>query len=240
MSGQLNFSGSIEVPAPSITAGCPGKQVLLTFETLTRQFDKIVSADAPYDVASPSVFTPMPFADELTTIEFISFAVLNAGTIDLLIGDVPRFVGVGGTFPTSFSGGETFAFELQTYNDATGAFDTDFTILTTFTVAAQTAAQVANEINAAILLAGASPCGLVTVNASGQLDLKGTIPGAIQRIEITTANATIGFDGSKVADLGTGSPQTVNGNYVAEFAATPSDQFWFRGTATINILLAGS
>lgn len=244
MACSLEFTGSIVVPGSSgafITGSGSEKRVALQFEQITRQFENVVSTDCPFEIASAVDFIPMPLADEMVTVDFLAALVRgsNAILIEFLFGDLPRFVGVGGTFPTGFTGGETFEFKLQTYNDVTGVFDDDFTVLTTFTAAAQAAQDVANEINAAVMLAGASICALVTVSA-GQLLLKGTKPGATQRLEISVANATIGFDGTKVADLGTGTPLFVNGNFQSEIASVPGDQLWLRGTAALDLLLAGT
>lgn len=243
MADPLEFTGNITVPGPSTGLGATdksSKNVLLQFETITRQFDNVVSTDVPYTVTSPSAFVSMPLSDELpVAVEFVSFAVLNAGTIDFLIGTIPKINGASGTFPTGFTGGESFEFKLQTYNDTTGKFDDDFTVTTTFTAAAQSAQNVANEINAAVMLSGASTCALVSV-LSGQLVLDGVTPGAEKRIFISVANATIGFDGTKEADLGTGESITVNGNFLAELAGVTGGQLWVRGTADLNILLAGT
>ncbi len=244
MSCPLQFTGSICVPGSSgafIANSGSEKRVALQFEQITRQFENVVSTDCEFEIASAIDFVSMPLSDELTTVDFMAFLVRgnNATTIDLLVGDLPRINGAAGTFPTLFSGGELFTFELQTYNDVTGAFDVDFTVATTFTVTAQSAQDVANEINAAVMLSGASTCALVEVDA-GQLKLKGVAPSADKRLEITTANATIGFDGTKAADLGTGTPLPVNGNFLSEIASVPGIQLWLRGTGALDILLAGT
>ena len=106
---------------------------------------------------------------------------------------------------------------------------------------AQTAQAVANEINAAVMVAGAAACGLVTVDAtSGQLVLIGSIPGCKQRLEITTVNATIGFVGTPAKALGSGDPLVINGNFISELVAVAGSKLWIKGSASLNILLAGT
>lgn len=243
MTCPLQFTGSICVPGTSGFTGGSEKKVALQFEQITRQFENVVSTDCPFEIASAVDFVQMPLADELVTVDFIAFLVRgsNQTTIELLVGDLPRIDGVAGTFPTGFSGGESFAFDLRTYNDATGAFDVDALVSVTFTAAAQSAQDVANEINAAVMLAGASTCVLVEVDAtSGQLKLKGVDPGSDKQITIPTPNATIGFGGVKATDLGTGTSLPVNGNFDVEVLSVPGIQLWLRGTGALDILLAGT
>ena len=117
MTCSLDFTGAIKIPAstPGLSSSA-GKEVPLQFAVNPRQFDRVVSTDCPYTVASAAAFTRLPLSDEMTTVEFVALAVLLSGTAEILIGDKPTILGAGGTFPTGFAGGETYTFELQTYN----------------------------------------------------------------------------------------------------------------------------
>lgn len=240
MTCSLQFSGSICVPTTSGFSGGSEKKVALQFEQITRQFENVVSTDCPFEIASTVDFVQMPLADEMSIVDFIAFLVRgsNQTTIEFLVGTIPTILGAGGTFPTGFTGGEVYDLELSTYNPATGAFDLDTTVATTFTAAAQSAQDVVNEINASAMLAGLGTP-VAAVDTGGQIRVTGLAPGQTKRIANSTGNATIGLPVS-LADIGEGSSIPVNGNFLSEIASVPGSQLWLRGTGALDILLAGS
>ena len=89
--------------------------------------------------------------------------------------------GAAGTFPTTFVGGEIMDFDVDAVN-----------VVVTFTVGAQTAQQVANEINAALALLGLAPAATVF---GGELRLTNPDTGSTKTLTINsgTALATIGL-----------------------------------------------
>jgi len=89
-------------------------------------------------------------------------------------------LGVGGTYPTTFAGGETFIITVD-----------GVAITVTFTVAAQLIADTVNEVNAAAALLGIAP---IAFNVAGQLQIKSTTTGVLSTVLIGagTGNATLG------------------------------------------------
>jgi hypothetical protein len=147
----------------------------------------------------------------------------------LRIGAAPaQVLGSGGSFPTTFSGGETLAFTV----DGTA-------VAVTFTAAAQSAANVASEINQAAIAAGLTflPA---AVQSSGQLSLTGSATGVQGSVEVTAGNATIGLP---TADLvrGAGEDVRVNGTALLQFdASNPPSRIQVSGSAQIEVLSAGA
>ena len=93
----------------------------------------------------------------------------------------PIIDGSGGTFPTTFVGGETFDFDVDATN-----------VPVAFTSAAQTAQDAANEINAALALLGIEPVASVF---GGELRLTNPNTGSARSLTINagTGLATLGF-----------------------------------------------
>jgi len=91
--------------------------------------------------------------------------------------------GVGGTYPTTFAGGETLELDIDNAGSLT----------VTFTVAAQLLADVINEINAAAALTGLAP---IASDVGGELRLTSPTTGTTSEVEVVaggTALATLGL-----------------------------------------------
>ena len=233
MTTSLELDGKLISPAPGAGIPCQhGVSRLLDFEfdPIRKEYAEVLSVSDYVVAAEATEWSVFELAQVLTSVELLAFSPvvgLPAVTFELLLGAKPVVSGVSGTFPTGFSGGETFDFDLVDDGTATS-------IAVTFTSGAQTAAQVANEINAAAALAGFGP----VASAATEVTLTGPKPGSNQQIVVTTANAQIGF-ASTGTTAGTGSAVTVAGVFLLE-TETPGADVWVRGgPATVNALVAG-
>jgi hypothetical protein len=238
MSTSISFAGSLSFTAGG-ACGCStnGETVAIGFEGGAQSFDVVLTTATPY-IFTASSFVPMPLSDEMVTVSFISMATTQGTSVQLLVGAPPVWNGTAGVFPTGFVGGETFTFALQTYVPATGGWSTDATIAVVFTVAAQTAQDVARAINSALALLGYPP--LATVLTSGQLSLTRAEPGQTKRLAAVVPNTVIGYPATSLGATGTGSPVMVSGVYIAQFPAISADNFWLQGSAYLSLLLAGT
>jgi len=182
---------------------------------------------------SSGSFARLSCLSAFTSVTALMLAIEEGDTmVSLLVGRPPEVSGAAGTFPTGFSGGETFAFQTSTHTVIGGT--TVATVSVTFDAADQTAAQVAARINAAAVVAGV---GLVATVVGGQLVLTGVTPGATSGLNITTANATIGFASTGLV-LGFGSPIAVSSVAVLT-PGHPGDEIWVSGgPATLHYLAA--
>jgi len=162
-------------------------------------------------------FVDVDCADSLTLIEFLY--IKSSVPIILRLYALPATaLGVGGSFPTGFSGGET----LTTVIDGTS-------VVTTFDSADQTAAQVAARINAAMAFNGITSQ-VVTV-VGGQLFFTG-----IETIYDGT-NGTITFSGATTTTLGLDNPTLVNAKGIdVSITGLFMSQFPSSATATIDTL----
>jgi len=240
MSTTISFIATLGIADAGAGCGCSESenQVVFGFEGGTKTFDAAVRTLTSYSLNSPSGFTQMPLVDEMETVDFLALSAVQGSTVMLLIGQKASWLGSAGIFPTGFVGGETFEFDLQTYNALTGGFDTDATILVTFTAAAQSASDVARAINSQLALEGYAP--LATVASSGQLLIESVEPGQFARVANSTANATIGFASTNLGATGTGNAVVITGNFFAELDSISSDSFWLKGSAYLNLIVAGS
>jgi hypothetical protein len=127
-------------------------------------------------------------------------------------------VGVGGTFPTGFSGGEA----LTTVIDGTS-------VVTTFEVGDQTIAQVIARINAAMAYNGITEP--VVEEASGQLKFTGVAT------VYDGSNGTFDFSGTAESTLGLTSPTITNAKGKdVDITGLFMSQFPSSATATIDTL----
>lgn len=198
-------------------------------------YQSVVSSQQPLQVLTQGIpgaeFVDLDILDGFVAIELL--VARTTSKLFLRIGaDVARVLGVGGTFPTGFGGGETLSL----------AFDSPFAIpiLTTFDAADQTAAQVAARINAALALAGL-PTPRVTVAASGELQIESVLTGSEGSVLVSsgTALGTLGL--TTGTTFGTGADIPVQGDLLIEF---PRDtdapaRIQVSGQGTITLLAGG-
>jgi hypothetical protein len=122
-------------------------------------------------------------------VDFGDVAQAREVTLGGSVGTVGTLLGVGGTFPTAFVGGEAFGFTI------------DGTAVTgTFQAGDQTAQQCVNRLNAAAMLAGLDYVPFVI--EAGQIRVSGSDASASGAVSVTTANATLGFP-TTTSDSGT-------------------------------------
>lgn len=208
----------------------------------------IVSSDCGIQIATPGTpgdnFIDLPVVDSLDRVEVL---YLGAATQFVWLrivqnGDGTAQLATAGTFPTGFGGGETL--ELQI--DGAPSFTT------TFTAAAQSAQDVANEINAAAALAGYTR-GPASVDAtSGQVVVASSKTGPVRPAGPTfeqgsvvavsgTALATLGLTAGQTV-YGSGSDIRVAGTFLNEFGrgTDAPDRILISGSAEVEILAAGT
>lgn len=199
-------------------------------------FAKVVSTDCPSSVDSALAFVPIPGDGELSAYQFVYIRTNQAMTLRL-DAEGANAQGATGTFPTGFGGGETFSFRYDT-RQTDGSFVVDFTVAVTFTAAAQSAQDVANEINAAAALLG-QPAIASVVN--GQVLLTDPKRGADRKWTNVTPNATIGFAAGIAERIGKGEEIPIQGIFMAEFGASSTlSRIEVKGSGTIEVLAAGA
>jgi hypothetical protein len=173
-------------------------------------------------------FVDLDILSDLIRIEFLYLR--SASELVIRIGAAPAIVlGVGGTFPTTFAGGETLLLNID---------GTAFTV--TFLAADQSAAQVAARINAEAALAGlATP--RATVATSGQLQIDSVLTGAEGSVEVVggTGAATLGFVVGTT--LGSGSDLPLLGEALWDFPRNTNApaRIQVSGQSTLSVLAGG-
>lgn len=168
--------------------------------------------------------------DALTSIELLY--IKSSAPVTVRINAIAAIaVGVGGTYPTGFGGGET----LITTIDGT-------VVTTTFDVADQTLVQVINRVNSSMALAGiATPR---ADSSGGQLRITG-VETAVDGTEgilsfAGTGAATLGYTTPTTTDaLGKDVPLYGAGLFEFERAPNAPTKVQAYGDATIDIVAAG-
>jgi hypothetical protein len=181
-----------------------------------------------------TTFVDVHSLDALTAI-YLLYLRTNQHVILRLYAVAASAVGNGGTYPTGFAGGETLITTID-----------GVVVTTTFTAAAQLLADVVNEVNASMALAG-----IATPRASaenGQL----RIDGVATRVDGASGTLTFGGTGAATLGMDPGSNPTivdaqgqdidVQGLYMNEFPRTGDDAptaAQISGTATVEVVAAG-
>lgn len=239
----LSFTGEVSSPA-AVGAGVSlsscavegGAALKLTLDAFVDLFACVQAGNCA--LAGSALYQHLEGLPEALIVEFLALSLEEGSTaIQLLVGTPPVLTGTGGTFPTGFVGGETFTF---TYEDFTLQGGTVLrTVAVVFEAGDQTAAQVAARINAAALLAGATqpPASVVT----GQIWIEGDVPGGERALNVTVANAVIGFPTTGEV-LGVGSPVPIGKVYVASYSGgLPASMLWVKGgPAQLRFVAAGA
>lgn len=235
MSKTITLKGSLEIGGDQCSTGCDtaGDKTVraLSLRCTQSYFQGADSTDIPIQISTAGAigdaWVELPSTSDLETIEFLM--VRSDQPVRLRIGAGPAVASASGaTFPTGFSGGETLTFDL----DGTS-------VSVVFTSGAQTAAQCANEINAACALLGlATP--VASVSTTGQLKLTGVLTGVDGSVSVTggTGRAALGFAIAEV--FGTGEDVDVRGLYMQELPQPSTvTRVQISGQATISVVAAG-
>jgi hypothetical protein len=236
MSCLVNLTGKITVGGDcgcsgGGSGGAPTKQQPLSFACQGVNYPAIVSTDCPQQIQTPGVIGAswVDVPGQGTLANYRLLYVLTKAPMALRIGAAAAtLLGSGGTFPTGFVGGETFAFEAD-----------GIAVPVVFTSGAQSAAQVVAQINQAAVGAGLTYLP-ATVDTTGQVRLTGKATGVQGSIEITTANAVVGFAAATTV-AGSGSDVRINGLFLAQFdeQAAPT-RIQISGQGQVEVLAAGS
>jgi hypothetical protein len=178
------------------------------------------------------VFEDVDVLDALS--EILYLYVRSSADVILRFYALPaQALGVGGTFPTLFAGGETLLITID-----------GVLVTVTFDVADQTAAQCVARINAAFALAGyATP--LAEVSGS-QILIKGVATrvasGGVGQLTFGgTGQATLGFAAPTSADA-QGQDISISGLHVSEYPVTGGlspTKIQISGSATVDIVAGG-
>ncbi|MEE9532842.1 MAG: hypothetical protein V3W06_00355 [Acidimicrobiia bacterium] len=233
---QLTLSGTIAVPGDSCgcpTGGASNKTQGLSFQCAGKTFGAVKSTDCSVQISTPgaigAAYVELPVSGGFSAIEFL-FVDSGASEVELLIGaDVAKLVGVGGTFPTTFSGGETFAFTAD-----------GVAVPVTFTVAAQSAQNCVDEINQAAIVAGLLYLP-ASVAASGQIQLQGLLTGDLGSIVVTTINAILGFPTLNQTVAGAGEKVRSQGIFMNQFPTSQAlTRVQISGSAAVSVMVAGA
>ena len=215
--GQVDISGTL-VARDNCNTGCGvgvgGNQSVFTLGNsscgvCSQHYESVISTAQPLQILTSGNpgdnFVDLDVLEGFTAIELL--AAKTTSKMVLRIDAAPALLeGSGGTFPTGFVGGELLVL----------SFDGGSSFTTTFTVAAQSAQDVANEINAAAALAQiATP--RATVATSGQLQLQGVLTGPQGMVTVVsgTALGTLGL--TTGTTLGTGADVFVQGDFLVMF-----------------------
>lgn len=232
MAASLELSGTILVGGDDCSCAGSGDQTVKSLGGgCPVGYSAIVTTAKPITIATPgapgAVFVDLPLLETLTAIEFL-FVRSSAEVVVRIDAAPAEVVGVGGTFPTGFSGGETLTLEID-----------GVAVSVAFLVGDQTAADVVARINAAAALAGlATPRARVE---GGQVAIDGVLTGSDAEIEVTggTGAATLGLAG--LSGRGAGADVRVLGTLLSEFprtAAAPA-RVQVSGTGTLTIVAGG-
>lgn len=239
MACELTLKGSLSVPGSGCGSGSGGcgsdtgssKTVSLSFSCAGQQYQAIRGSDCVERIqtlgAPGSQFVDLPSISGLTAIEFLYLKTSNP--LIVRVGAAPATkLGSGGVFPTGFVGGETFAVTVD-----------GVAVAVVFTIGAQTAQQVVNQVNAAGALAGLAYA-VAFVATTGQILLTGALTGPLGSIVVTTPNAVIGFAATGTT-VGGGVDTYINGVYMVQFDKSNAPSLiQVSGSAGIEVLAAGT
>ena len=201
----------------------------LSFGCPNTLYQGISSTDCPVSIATPgaagAAFIEGPATQDLSSVQLL-FVKATQPVVVRIGAEPAELLGSAGIFPTGFAGGETFTFKVD-----------GVTVATTFTAGAQTAAQVAVQINQAAVAAGLAFLPAF-VQTNGQLGLRGSATGKDGSIQVTVARATIGYP-SLVTVAGQGSDVTAR-TLLLEFDSNdPPGRIQISGNARVEVLAAG-
>lgn len=229
----LTLTGMIAVGGPGSCCGSDGggqKIQPLSFGCPNAIYQGIASTDCPVLIATPGAagdaFVECPATQDLDTIQLL-FVKATQPVVVRIGADAADLLGSAGSFPTGFVGGETFTVKVD-----------GVTVAITFTSGAQSAAQVAVQINQAAVAAGLSFLPAY-VQTNGQIGLRGLATGSDGSLQVTVANATIGFP-SLTTVAGDGSDVTGR-TLLLEFDTNdPPGRIQISGNARVEVLAAGT
>jgi len=231
----LTLRGSLEVADGCCTTGC-GAAAGRTIESLGLRcgsggYQSIVPAVAsPIQISTASgVFVDLDVLGDFLAIEFL-YALTTQALILRIGAEEASVTGVSGVFPTLFAGGETLTFTLD------GA-----PVSVSFTAGAQTAAQVAAEINASCAMLGL-PTPRATVATNGQITITGVLTGPLTgEITITGGSGAVQLGLSGLSDVGAGADVPVFGTFMCEFPRYPNApaRIQVSGVGGISLIAAG-
>lgn len=227
----VQLTGSIRIANGSATATCGVAAQNSTFSlSLASTYAAAFSSDLGYTFLSPLEFVTPGCATSLSSIEML-YMRCDAPLTLRIGGAVARVVGVAGTYPTLFAGGETMTVAIDG-----GAVNT-----VTFQATDQSLTDVVERVNSELVLAGLPPA-VYALAVGSQLAIQGlkTGPEGIVNITGGTALATLGLTAG--TSLGAGSDMVVNGSVgpIEFYKVGAPTTIQVKGVANaVTILVAG-
>ena len=237
MSTQVELRGQLSVGGGCDPCGAGGQKVQsIALRCGASHYEAVVSTEGKMPVQTAgligSAWVDVPVTQSLEQIELLMVQTNAPMRLRVGAGEA-ALVSVGGVFPTGFGGGETLDLDLD-----------DVEVNVVFTGAAETAQQVANEINAAAAIAGLAyqPASV----SNGQVRIAGQATGSQGSVLVTggTAQAALGFaDGVNDTAEGIGSDVDIYGLYLAEYGrGQPSApaRVQVSGIGSVEVFAAGT
>lgn len=237
--GQLQLSGKISAGGDGCSCGSGGSAtyVLELACGCAGVYGSVVGTapNSPLYIQTSGlpgdVFVDLPLLEELTAIQFLY--VDTTQPMILRIGAAPATVlASGGSYPTGFSGGETFSFTID-----------GVAVSGTFLIGDQTLAQVCARINAAAALAGLATPRATAVG--GQLQLDGILTGSDGSVVVASGTGNTALGLTTGTTLGEGADMTVYGPFMQSSTPkgstpAPPARVQISGTGNVTIVAAGS
>jgi hypothetical protein len=233
----LQFTGEVLAPPESHCAmTCAERDSLIQMVLAVYEVDLAKILNGTFAISALSAFTQLGLS-AIPSLRFLALSIAEGQTADVevLIGAPPTLLGAAGVFPLVAGG--TLEFELVTYS--AGAVDIRFAITAVLQIA-DTAAIVAQRLNAAAALEGLPPIATVV---GGQVRVTGDLPGALEGLIVTEPFAAAGFP-DELTVLGEGFPLLVDRVYVVSpgaAAGVAGADVWVRGgPATLQYVAGGN
>lgn len=233
MTCSVTLTGNVSVGG---ACGCTGftggnstpssKTMGLSFSCAGTTYGAVNSSDCPITI-NTATFIELPGSDAVGDFQLVS--IKSSALVTLRIGASAATVsGVGGSFPTGFSGGEAFDFDID-----------GVSVAGTFTVAAQSITDVLSELNQAAVAAGLAYLPF-SASTSGQITVTGLATGSDGSVVVNTTIAALGFTAATTV-FGSGDDLAVSGLFLSQFNSTTAPtRIQIMGTAQVEILLAGA
>lgn len=225
--GSVSVGGSCGCTGFTAGGSAPSSKTMgLSFSCTGTTYGAVNSSDCPINI-NTATFIELPGSDAVGDFQLVS--IKSSSLVTLRVGAAAATVsGVGGSFPTGFSGGEAFDFDVDGTN-----------VAGTFTVAAQNITDVLSELNQAAIAAGLAYLPF-TASTSGQVTVTGVATGSDGSVVVNTTIAALGFTAATTV-FGSGDDLAVNGLFLSQFNPTSAPtRIQIMGIAQVEILLAGA
>jgi hypothetical protein len=199
----------------------------LAFSCAGVVYGAVASTDCPVALSAAD-FVELPCSDSVGNFRLVSLH--SSAAMTLRVGaSGATLLGAGASYPTGFSGGETFGFVID-----------GVTVAGSFTASAQTLADVVSELNQAAVAAGLAYLPF-TADATGQVRVTGVKTGDDGSVSVSVAQAGIGFPSTSASAVGGGDDTVISGLYLVQYDSTNAPtRIQVKGTGNLEVLVAGN